>query len=397
MPQQVDDRRAIVARLSLCIVITVLMLLVASAGAHAAAPISPKILETSPASSHVSPASTTTPLVLGEAEPEDGVVIQGTGPLLNGWGASTAAVKNPTQHPEYEILIYAQPECAGAPIGRGRADTFEATGIQVTVPTNALTVISANQVDPNSPTVFSACSGALSYWEGNVPSESGEEGLGGEAGGSAGTGSSSGGSTQQPAGGAVPPAESVGPGVTTGKPEPPKLHMNPKAVANDNSPAIAGSAPGAGSVILYPDGDCSGTPVAKGSAAELSSGFAVQVADNTTTTYSAVSVGGQRSACSSPVTYDEDSTAPVTRVTMGPGVKTRKRKVVFRFADVTEDPPGTSFACKVNKAGWKPCASPFRLGHLRPKRYVVRIRATDLAGNVEKTGAKRIFKVVPAS
>jgi hypothetical protein len=173
--------------------------------------------------------------------------------------------------------------------------------------------------------------------------------------------------------------------------------MTPKAVANDNAPAVAGSAPGAGSVVLYADGTCSGTPVVKGSAAQLAAGFSVHVADNTTTIFSAVAVGGQRSNCSGPVTYVEDSTAPVTRVTMGPGIKTRKRKVVFRFADVMEDPPGTSFFCRVDKAKWKPCASPFRLNHLRLSRYVVRIRAVDLAGNAEKTGAKRIFKVVPAS
>ena len=54
------------------------------------------------------------------------------------------------------------------------------------------------------------------------------------------------------------------------------------------------------------------------------------VPENTATTFSAVSIGAQRSACSDPVTYTEDSLAPRTRITMGPGVKTRKRKAVFR-------------------------------------------------------------------
>jgi hypothetical protein len=160
---------------------------------------------------------------------------------------------------------------------------------------------------------------------------------------------------------------------------------------------VAGSAPGAGSVLLYANGTCAGAPAAKGSAAQLSAGFPQQVADNTTTTFSAVAVGGKRSDCSAPVTFTEDSTAPRTRVTMGPGMKTRKRKVVFRFADVFEDPPGTSFFCKLDKAGWKRCASPLRLKHLRLTRHVVRVRAVDLAGNAEKIGAKRIFTVVPAS
>ena len=78
-------------------------------------------------------------------------------------------------------------------------------------------------------------------------------------------------------------------------------------------------------------------------------------------------------------------------------MKTRKRKVVFRFADVTKDPPGTSFFCKVDKAKWRLCASPFRLNHLHFSRYVLRVRAVDLAGNAEKVGAKRTFSVIPAS
>jgi hypothetical protein len=358
--------------------------------AGAAAPISPKVLGASPTSSEVVPAGTVTPLVFGEAEPEDGIIIQGTKPSLFDTAGLTSAVKNPTQHPEYEIFIYAQAECGGASIGHGRADAFEESGIAVTVPENARTTLSAAQVDPTNPTKFSACSGSILYWEGNVPSEGGSgEGNDGGSGG--------GGGSAPPGGSGSTPTESVGPGVTTGKPEPPRLRMSPGAVANDNSPAVAGSAPGAGSVTVYANGTCSGTPAAKGSAAQLAAGLTVQVADNTTTTFSAVSVGGQRSNCSSPVSYDEDSTAPVTRVTMGPGVKTRKHKVVFRFADITEDPPGTSFFCKVDKAKWKPCASPFRLNHLHLSRYVVRIRAVDLAGNIEKAGAKRIFKVVPAS
>ena len=106
---------------------------------------------------------------------------------------------------------------------------------------------------------------------------------------------------------------------------------------------------------------------------------------------------GQRSACSDTATYTEDSTAPRTRITMGPGVKTRKRKAVFRFKDITEDPPGTTFACKVDKKGWKPCASPFHIKHLKYGKHQVRIRATDLAGNHERKPVKRRFIVVRAA
>ncbi|MGD9736730.1 MAG: hypothetical protein AB7V58_14175 [Solirubrobacterales bacterium] len=395
-----SERRAQWARLSLCLVAA--LLIAASASSRAfAAPISPKLLRTDPISSQAAPATTTTPLVFGEAEPEDGIVISGFPGWLSGTHeAGVSAVEEPTEHPEYEIFIFGQSGCVGGPIGIGTAGALEETGIAVTVAPDAHTTLSAAQVDPANPTKFSACSGVLSYWEGNVPPEEG--GSGGEPGGSGegggnqgGGGSGGGGSTQAPSGGGgTPPTESVGPGVTTGKPQAPRLHLTSKAVANNNTPIVAGSAPGAGSVLLYANGNCGGSPVTRGSADQLSAGFSVPVADNTTTSFSAIAVGGQRSDCSDPVTYVEDSLRPRTRVTMGPGVKTRKRRAVFRFADAMEDQPGTSFRCKVGKRKWRPCASPFRLKHLKVRRYVVRIRAIDVAGNREKRGARRIFKVV---
>ncbi len=79
---------------------------------------------------------------------------------------------------------------------------------------------------------------------------------------------------------------------------------------------------------------------------------------------------------------------------MGPGVKTRHRKAVFRFTDITDDPPGTHFYCKVNHRKWRTCNSPFRLRHLHTHRYVLRVKATDTAGNAETKGVKRRFKVI---
>lgn len=394
---QAVERRALAARLLVCLLAALSVGIFASSEARAAL-VSPKILGTNPVSTTEAPANTTTPLVFGEGEPEDGVVISGVPGLLAGTrGVGTSAVEPPTEHPEYKIFIYGQGNCVGTPIGLGTAGEFEGVGIPVTVPADTRTALSAAQVDPANPTQFSFCSGVFMYWEGNVPPEEGPGGSGGEGGGGAGgSGGQGGAGSGQPGGGGAP-TEAVGPGVTTGKPEAPRLHFTSKAVANDNTPVIAGSAPGAGSVVVYGNGVCGGAPLAKGSAAELSSGFPIQVADNTTTTFSAVAVGGERSQCAEPLTYVEDSTAPRTRVTMGPSVKTRKRSAVFRFADVRGDQPGTAFRCKVGKRKWKPCASPFRLKHLRVKRYVVRIRATDAAGNREQRGAKRIFKVVRRS
>ena len=192
-----------------------------------------------------------------------------------------------------------------------------------------------------------------------------------------------------------PPAPEGGSSGPGSPPAAPQLRVHPGGRANDNTPQVAGSAPGAGTVKVFGNSSCGGAPVATGSAADLAAGLTVQVADNTVNTFAAVSVaGGSTSACSSPVTYVEDSSPPHTRITVGPGVKTRHRKAVFRFTDTTDDPPGTSFLCKVDRSKWKQCRSPFKLRRLRFRRHILRVRAVDVAGNAEVKGAKRRFKVI---
>jgi hypothetical protein len=388
-----SKRRAIAARL-LVFVLGGLAMGVCCASA-AAAPHAPKLVTTNPGSTETSPATSVTPSVLGEAEPEDGIIIESIRFGIHSVLAPvTRTVKNPTAHPGYEIQIFDGTECSGAPVATGTAEALEETGIAVGVTADAKTVLSARQIDPGNPGEPSSCSNALSYWEGDIPVEQPPSSGGGSTGGTSEGGSSSsqagGGATSS--GGAVGPATPVG-----GKPAAPSIHTSPSGRSNDLTPLIVGSAPGAASVAVFASSDCSGAAVAKGPATQLSSGFEVGVAENAATTFSAVAIGSQRSGCSSPVTYTEDSTAPRTRITMAPGVKTRKRKAVFRFKDVTEDPPGTAFVCKVDKARWKPCSSPFHVKHLKLGHYVVAIRATDLAGNVERKPVKRRFIVVPTA
>jgi hypothetical protein len=398
------ERRAIAARL-LAFLLPVVAVGVPVASASGA-PATPKLVVTDPPSSQEAPANAILPSVIGEAEPEDGVILEGVpihfesviGPVWN-------TVEKPTAHPNYEIVIFKSTECLGPSVAHGTAAMLEGVGISVAVDTDAKTTFSAIQVDPTNPSEPSGCSNALSYWEGNVPPEpdggSGNEAGGGEAGGGggggpSGTGPTTGTSSTTPAGttsahGSIGASTPAGP-----KPNAPNLHLLPSARANDLNPLIAGIAPGAETVAIYDTPNCSGTPVAKGVASQLSEGFEVSVAKNSSTIFSAVAIAAQHSGCSGPVSYTEDSTAPRTRITMGPGVKTRKHKAVFRFQDITEDPPGTTFACKVDKAKWKPCSSPFHVKHLKPRHYVVAIRATDLAGNVERKPVKRRFIVVPS-
>jgi hypothetical protein len=91
-------------------------------------------------------------------------------------------------------------------------------------------------------------------------------------------------------------------------PAPSGLTVTPSSGSNDNNPRVQGVAPGATTVELFTHGACT-TPVGFGSLAEFEgAGIAVQVADNSTTTFYAQSTdaGGMLSACSTAsVTYAE--------------------------------------------------------------------------------------------
>jgi hypothetical protein len=268
--------------------------------------------------------------------------------------------------PEATVLVYRTADCSGASVASGSGVTFATPGIQVTVTDNSETSFSAKATMAGFSSPCSA--GSLVYREVTPPPT--EPPTGG------------GGGTTAPPAGSPPPA--------------PRLRTVPGGTANDNTPLLTGSAPGASSVKVFPRPDCGGTPIAKGPASQFANpGFEVQVPDNVTAALSAVSVSSAgQSACSDPVLYIEDSTAPHTRITMGPAAKTAKRKAVFRFTDTTGAAPGTTFFCKVDKAKWKQCSSPLSLRHLRPRRYLVQVKAVDPAGNAEVKPAKRPFKVI---
>ena len=277
--------------------------------------------------------------------------------------------------PDATVSIYSTPDCSGAAVASESGATFAAPGIQVTVADNSETSFSAKATMAGFSSPCSAAS--IAYREVTPPSEP-PPGSGSGGGSSPGGG----GGTTAPPTGSPPPA--------------PRLRTAPGGTANDNTPLLTGSAPGASSVKVFPRPDCGGTPIAKGPAGEFASpGFEIQVPDNVTAAFSAVSVSGAgQSACSAPVLYVEDSTAPHTRITMGPAAKTARKKAVFRFTDTTGAAAGTAFFCKVDRAKWKPCSSPLKLQHLRPRSYVVQVKATDPAGNSEPKGAKRRFKVI---
>jgi hypothetical protein len=284
-------------------------------------------------------------------------------PLLTGSADAGATVAN-----------YANAGCSGSPLGSGTAAALGSTGIQAIVPDNSTTTFYALASWAG---VTSACSvTSVTYQEVTAPPVEPE----------------------------APPKSEPPPGVSPpvvvdppGRPPAPKLHTEPGGRAHDATPLVLGSVSGAVRVDLFRSESCDGARAASATPAEFAAGVPVRVDANSTTSFSAIAVdsSGERSRCSpEPAVYTEDSLPPLTRITFGPGVKTRKRAPIFRFADITGDPPGTTFLCKLDRRPWQACQTPWRLSRLRPKSHVVQVRAIDAAGNQETGAAKRRFKVV---
>lgn len=273
--------------------------------------------------------------------------------------------------PDATISIYTTSLCTGTPVATGSGTEFSGEGIQVGVADNTETAFVAKATMAG---FESGCSGPVSYAEVTPLQPPTDPNPGG--GGSSG-------------GGGVDPGTPVKP------PQPPRLRTDPGGSANNNLPRVAGSAAAGTGVRVFASPDCSGSVIAKGSAADLAAGFQVRVVDNAAIVFSAVAIGGGApSKCSDPVVYVEDSLTPRTRITMGPASKTAKKKAVIRFTDTTGNSPGTTFLCKVDKKKWKACSSPLRLKKLKLRKYTVRVKASDPAGNVEAKGAKRTFRVI---
>jgi hypothetical protein len=269
------------------------------------------------------------------------------------------------------ISIYSDPSCAGAPLAAGSAAAFGAPGIPVAVADNSFTTFYAMAAWAG---VTSACSTSfVSYREVTPPPQP---------------------EPPQSATPIVSPPAVVDP---PGRPPAPKLHTEPGGRAHDTMPRVVGSSSGALRVDLFRSASCDGARAAAVSPAEFAAGVPVRVDPNSTTSFSAIAIdaSGEHSRCSpEPALYSEDSAPPLTRITFGPGVKTRKRAPVFRFADIAADPPGTTFLCKLDRRPWRTCQTPWHLSRLRPTSHLVQIRAVDTAGNQEAVGAKRHFKVI---
>ncbi len=86
-----------------------------------------------------------------------------------------------------------------------------------------------------------------------------------------------------------------------------------------------------------------------------------------------------------------DTDPPETTIRRGPLRRTTDETPSFRFQS---DEAGSTFECKHDKRPWRPCTSPKRLKRQPFGRHRFRVRATDPAGNVDPTPARRRYLIV---
>ena len=147
---RIPKRRALVARLLACAA-PVALAMVGTASASAA-PVAPRLVITNPPSSEGATATSTSPAILGEAEPEDGIILKRTPFFASSQpGPVTDAVEKPTAHPNYKIQIFQSSECLGPVVAHGTAAALEGVGILVPAAADSATTFTADQVDPEHP------------------------------------------------------------------------------------------------------------------------------------------------------------------------------------------------------------------------------------------------------
>ena len=171
---------------------------------------------------------------------------------------------------------------------------------------------------------------------------------------------------------------------------------SPASPANANSPRVLGSAEAGSQVLIYSSPDCSGVPLATGTAAQLASpGITISVLDDSTTALRATAVDGARtSVCSGAVTYIEDSTGPDATISSGPSGPTSDSTPTFGFASSEQS---STFQCRFDSVAFAPCSGPGAThtptAALSAGAHTFSVRAVDQIGNVGATPATRSFTV----
>lgn len=185
-------------------------------------------------------------------------------------------------------------------------------------------------------------------------------------------------------------------------PNTPQLtRTSPPSPAADPAPLLFGTAPAATTIRVYANATCSGQPALTATPGELEAGLEVSAAPDAVTRYTATATSGTNvtSACSAPLSYREDSTAPTTTIETAPAESTASTTARFTFNGA--DPGGSGvdgFECRLDSADFAPCTSPAQYSGLGEDSHRFEVRAFDFAGNVDASSAEYSWRVdIPSS
>jgi hypothetical protein len=95
---------------------------------------------------------------------------------------------------------------------------------------------------------------------------------------------------------------------------------------------------------------------------------------------------------SSPANFEWviDKTRPNTTITSAPPAITSNTGANFQF---TSTEVGSTFQCKLDTSAFASCTSPQAYNALASGKHKFQVRATDEAGNLDKTPAKFNWKI----
>jgi hypothetical protein len=276
-------------------------------------------------------------------------VLEGTTPV-----SPSATILSPNVFGSAEagvsVAIFRTANCAGAAAATVSADAAGDFAVDVLVPANAATTLTARATDAAGN--VSACSAAIVYVHD-----------------------------------ANPPARPV----LTG--------TNPVSPSNTiTQPEVIGTTEGLATLAIFANGTCAGQPVASGSA-DANGNFAIpaEAATNATTTFTAraTDAAGNASACSLSITYTHDNLAPATPTITASNPTSPSSTSVTPILSGTTDANTTVALYATANCSGTPIATAtssgtgFQVtGQLQPNTTrIFRVRATDAAGNVSGCSA----------
>src|SRR6266542_2737141 len=248
------------------------------------------------------------------------------------------------------VRLYTNASCSGSPVASGSAATFASPGIVVSVADNSTTTFYATATNAEGNT--SACS---------TDSTTTFRATATDAAGNA-----------SPCSAAFTYVEdSTAPDTT--------IDSGPSGATNDSTPTFAfSSGESSASFECKLDGgsfaSCS-SPSTTGALTDGAHTFSVRATDQI----------GNTDASPASRTFTVDTQAPQTKLLKHPPKETTSRTATFKFKS---SEPGSTFKCKLDRKPVKPCTSPKRYRRLKPGKHVFKVRATDSAGNADRTAAK---------